>query len=82
MVPAQYAGMDPVLKAHMGQKVSGLEEFLAEFRPTLPARSRTAQAIDRQAPFAQIAHKAIADGHIEFADRLGSFLETCLRRSV
>ena len=66
----------------MGQDVSGLEEFLAEFRPTLPAQSRTAQAIDRQAPFEQIARKAIDDGYLEFADRLNRFMEICLRRSM
>jgi len=66
----------------MEHNVSGLEEFLAEFRPTLPAQSRTAQAIDRQAPFEQVAYQAIDDGHIEFADRLSTFMEVCLRRST
>ncbi len=70
------------MEAGMGQDVSGLEEFLAELRPTLPAQSETAQAIDRQAPFEQIAHKAIDDGYIEFADRLNRFMEICLRRSM
>jgi len=74
--------MNLVLEARVGQDVSGLEEFLAEFRPTLCARSRTAQAIDRQAPFGQVAYEAIGDGHIEFADRLGRFMEICLRRST
>jgi hypothetical protein len=66
----------------MAQSVSSLEEFLAEFRPTLPAQSGTAQAIDARAPFLQVACKAIADGHIEFAERLSRFMEICLRRSV
>ena len=66
----------------MGENVSGLEEFLAEFRPTLPAQSRTAQAIDRQEPFERIAFKAIDDGYIEFADRLNEFMEIRLRRSM
>jgi hypothetical protein len=66
----------------MGKSLSGLEEFLAEFRPTLPAQSRTAQAIDRRAPFDQIACKAIDDGYIEFADRLNRFMEICLRRGM
>ena len=66
----------------MGQDVSGLEEFLAEFRPTLSAQSRTAQAIDRQEPFERIAFKAIDDGYIEFADRLNRFMEIRLRRSM
>jgi len=70
------------MEAGMGQDVSGLEEFLAELRPTLPAQSETAQAIDRQAPFEQIAHKAIDDGYIEFADRLNRFMEIRLRRSM
>jgi len=66
----------------MEQKVSGLEALLAEFRPTLPAHSGTAQAIDRQAPFEQVACKAIDDGHIEFADQLSHSMERCLRRSL
>ncbi len=66
----------------MGENVSGLEEFLAELRPTLPAQSRTAQAIDRQEPFERIAFKAIDDGYIEFADRLNRFMEIRLRRSM
>jgi len=66
----------------MGQDVSGLEEFLAELRPTLPAQSRTAQAIDRQEPFERIAFKAIDDGYLEFADRLNRFMEIRLRRSM
>ncbi len=66
----------------MGQDVSGLEELLAELRPTLPAQSRTAQAIDRQEPFERIAFKAIDDGYIEFADRLNRFMEIRLRRSM
>ncbi len=66
----------------MGENVSGLEEFLAELRPTLPAQSRTAQAIDRQEPFERIAFKAIDDGYLEFADRLNRFMEIRLRRSM
>lgn len=61
---------------------ASLEAFLAEFRPSLPAQSKTAQAIDERAPFEQIARKAIDDGHTEFADRLGRFLEVCLRRGL
>ena len=52
----------------MEQNGSGLEEFLAELRPTLPAQSRTAQAID--------------DGYIDFAEQLNSFMESCLRRGM
>ena len=65
-----------------GTGKNGLEEFLAELRPTLPAQSRTAQAIDRHEPFERIAHRAIDDGYIEVADRLNRFMESCLRRSM
>jgi hypothetical protein len=72
-------------EADMGQnglmEDNGLEEFLAEFRAMLPAKSETAQAIDRQAPFEQIAFKAIDDGYIDFVDQFSAFVETCLRRS-
>jgi len=61
---------------------NGLEEFLAEFRAMLPAKSGTAQAIDRNAPFEQIAFRAIDDGYIDFADQFSTFVETCLRRSL
>jgi len=66
----------------MGHNVSGLEEFLAQFRVRLPAQSRTAQAIDRQAPFEQIAFKAIDEGYTEFVDQFSEFMEIRLRRSV
>ena len=48
--------------------LNGLEEFLAEFRAMLPAKSETAQAID--------------DGYIDFADQFSRFVETCLRRNL
>ena len=66
----------------MGQNVSGLEEFLAEFRPTLRAQSKTAQAIDRKDPFEKIAFKAIDGGYVEFVDQFSGFMEKCLRRST
>jgi hypothetical protein len=66
----------------MEKGVSNLEQFLAEFRPTLPATSGTAQAIDRHAPIAQVVYRAIDDGLTEFADRLGRFMEACLRRGL
>src|SRR5882672_4995637 len=71
-------------EADMGHNkdLSGLEEFLAEFRAMLPAKSETAQAIDRHAPFEQIAFKAIDDGYIDFADQFSRFVETCLRRNL
>jgi hypothetical protein len=74
--------MKSVLEARMAQGVTGLEEFLAKFRPTLPARSGTAQAIDRRAPFERIACQAIDDGLIEFAEGLGRLIEIALRRSL
>ncbi|HTF15014.1 MAG TPA: hypothetical protein VK643_10120 [Burkholderiales bacterium] len=64
----------------MGQ--NGLEEFIAEFRVTLPAQCKTAQAIDRQDPFEEIAFKAIDEGYIGFADQFSKFMEICLRRST
>src|SRR6267378_5912507 len=71
-------------EADMGHynDLNGLEEFLAEFRAMLPAKSETAQAIDRHAPFEQIAFKAIDDGYIDFADQFSRFVETCLRRNL
>ena len=66
----------------MAKSISSLEQFLAEFRPTLPAHSGTAQAIDGRAPVGQVVRKAIDDGLTEFADRLGRFLEACLRRGL
>jgi len=71
-------------EADMGHNndLNGLEEFLAEFRAMLPAKCETAQAIDRHAPFEQIAFKAIDDGYIDFADQFSRFVETCLRRNL
>ena len=69
------------MEADIGQKAD-LEGFLAELRPTLPAQSRAAQAIDRHEPFESIANGAIDDGYIEFADRLNRFMEICLRRGL
>ena len=62
----------------MGQ--NGLEDLIAEFRLMLPAQSKTAQAIDRQDPFEQIAHRAIDEGYLEFVDQFSRFMEICLRR--
>ena len=64
----------------MGQRVSDLEELIAEFRPMLPAQSKTAQAIDRCDPFEKIAFKAIDEGYVEFVDQFSKFMEICLRR--
>ena len=74
--------MTEVLDVDGGTGMNGLEEFLAELRPTLPAQSRTAQAIDRREPFESIAHRAIDDGYIDFAEQLNMFMETRLRRGT
>ena len=66
----------------MEQNVSDLKGLVAEFREMLPAQCETAQAIDRQDPFEQIAYKAIDDGYIEFAYEFSRFMEICLRRST
>jgi len=66
----------------MGERATGLEELVAEFRRMLPAQSETAQAIDRQEPFERIALKAIDDGYVEFSHEFTDFIETCLRRNT
>lgn len=66
----------------MGQKISDLEELVADFRMMLPERSRTAQAIDQNEPFKQIALRAVDDGYIEFSHELVGFMEVCLRRNM
>jgi hypothetical protein len=66
----------------MGQSVLDLEELIAEFRPMLPAQSKTAQAIDRQDPFEEIAHTAIDEGYLQFVDQYSKFMEICLRRVI
>jgi hypothetical protein len=66
----------------MSQTVSHLEEMITEFRRLLSVQSATAQAIDRQQPWQQIALNAVADGYIEFANELGGFIEVCVRRGV
>lgn len=63
----------------MTQTASPLDEMITEFRRTLPMQSATAQAIDRQEPWQQIALNAVADGYIEFANELGQFIEVCVR---
>jgi hypothetical protein len=59
-----------------------LEDLITEFREMLPGRSATAQAIDRNEPWEQIALKAVKDGYIELADQFGGFVEICLRRAA
>jgi len=66
----------------MGERASGLEDLIVEFRRMLPATSDTAQAIDRQEPFETIALKAIDDGYIEFSHQFTQFIEACLRRGA
>lgn len=67
-------------EADVGQ--NGLEEFVAEFRVMLPAQSKTAQAIDRQDPFEQIAFRAIDEGYTEFVDQFSKFMEVRLRQAT
>ena len=66
----------------MGQRDTSLEDLIAEFRRMLPANSETAQAIDRQEPFEQIALRAIEDGYVEFSHEFTDFIEACLRRNA
>ena len=58
------------------------EDMIAGFRRGLPKQSATAQAIDRQAPWQQIALDALADGYEEFAKELTLLIEACVRRGV
>jgi hypothetical protein len=69
------------VEGDMGQ-YAGLEELIAEFREMLPEECATAQAIDRNEPFEQIALKAIEDGYIDFSQQFTQFMETCLRRGA
>lgn len=66
----------------MEHKVANLEELVEEFRMMLPEKSRTAQAIDQNEPFKQIALRAVDDGYIEFSHELVGFMEVCLRRNM
>lgn len=66
----------------MGQSVSNVEELIAEFRRQLPAKSRTAQAIDGHEPLEQIALKAVDDGYIEFTHEFNGFMQVCVRRNL
>ena len=59
-----------------------LQDLIAEFREMLPSQSATAQAIDRNEPWEQIALKAVEDGYIELADQFDAFVEICLRRAA
>ncbi len=62
------------------QDVPRLEDLIAEFREVLPGQCATAQAIDRNEPWEQVAAKAVEDGYIELPDQFGKFVEVCLRR--
>ena len=66
----------------MTQTASQLDAMIADFRRMLPEQSATAQAIDRQDPWQQVALNAVADGYIEFANELSRFIEVCVRRGV
>lgn len=65
----------------MTQTTSQLDEMITDFRRMLPPETATAQAIDRQESWQQIALNAVADGYIEFANELGQFIEICVRTS-
>ena len=66
----------------MGQSVPDVEDLISEFREMLPAQSRTAQAIDQRDPFDEIAHMAVHEGYLQFADQFSKFMEICLRRGM
>lgn len=66
----------------MAQTVSQLDEMITDFRRMLPVQSATAQAIDRQEPWQQVALNAVAEGYVEFANELGRFIEVCVRRGI
>ena len=59
-----------------------IEEVITQLRQMLPADMATAQAMDQQEPWVQIATKAIADGYIERADEFVRLVEACVRRQV
>jgi hypothetical protein len=56
------------------------EEIIRELRPTLPARSATAQAIDRHETWDQIAGSAVIDGFIKLASDFEAYLAVVLWR--
>ena len=66
----------------MTQIASHFEEVIVQFRRILPTNTSTAQAIDQNEPWEQIAMKAIEDGYIEAADEFVQFVEACVRRST
>jgi len=59
-----------------------IEEVITQLRQMLPADMATAQAMDQQEPWVQIATKAIADGYIERVDEFVRLVEACVRRQV
>jgi hypothetical protein len=66
----------------MAQIVSHFEELITQLRPTLPTSTALAQAIDQQAPWGQIAMKAIDDGYTEIADEFVRYFESIVRCST
>jgi hypothetical protein len=64
------------------QDVPHLKDLIAEFREMLPDQCSTAQAIDGNEPWEQIAAKAVEDGYIELAGQFSRFVEICLRRAT
>jgi len=62
------------------QDVPRLGDLIAEFREILPDQCGTAQAIDQNEPWEQIALKAVEDGYVESASQFIALVEACLRR--
>ncbi len=60
----------------MTHAVSRQTAVIAGFRQSVPAQCATAQAIDRQESWEQIALLAADDGFVEFANAL---VDACLR---
>ncbi len=59
-------------------EIAEFEKVIAQFRHILPGISATAQAIDRNEPWKQIAMKAIEDGYIKSVDQFFLYVEICL----
>ena len=66
------------MEKFMSMRAVQFQEVIAQFRHLLPAISATAQAIDRNEPWKQIAMKAIKDGYIKNADQFFLYVEICL----
>jgi len=56
------------------------EDVIKQLRPMLPACSATAQAIDHQETWDQIAGRAVSDGFIKLAGDFDAYLAVMLWR--